>query len=212
MTQLVIQHYLDKYQTMANTMTDIDFSNLSFLTEKEPIYNMAGQKVSKSYFDKKGREAVRICYNRIYGNYIYNDVVYPNVFLGFSKTVCYLDWSGEIVNRKSLQPYEFNLEPVFLGDGTETVVGFSSQKQREILKTERFKADDYLAGKNPQLYAFLYAKYGNVYNTYLRTGIKNDLVDALNNEVDTEILAVLNNEVFGYEPMTVKELIIMNLQ
>lgn len=210
--QLVINYWLDEFQTLANTLTDICFDNLLFLVEREPIYNMKGQKVSKSYYDKGGREAVRIVYDRIYNTYTYDGVEYPNVLVGMSKTIHYIDWAGAIGYSKNLQPYYFNLSPVFIGDGTETVIGFSSQKLRKILKEERFAADDYLAGKNPQLYALIYNRYATVYNGYLRTGDKTDLVNAMNTESDAGIMAVLNNEVFGYEPMTVKELIFLNLQ
>jgi hypothetical protein len=58
----------------------------------------------------------------------------------------------------------------------------------------------------------LYASYKDEYNEYLRTGVCTAFVNRLNNETNVDIKAVLNNEVFGYEPMTVKELIIMNLQ
>jgi hypothetical protein len=44
-----------------------------------------------------------------------------------------------VANTKAKQPeYFYNLEPVFIGDGTE-VVGFSSPKQRQILKGEEDK-------------------------------------------------------------------------
>ena len=210
--KLVLDHYLDQYQTLGNTLTDIDFGNLPFLQEKECVYNMAGQKVSKSYYDTSGREAIRITYDRVFGTYIYQEIEYPNVFLGLQKTINYMDWAGQIAYSKKKQFYSFDLQPVFLADGTETVVGFSSQKQRQVLKSERLSADDYLQAKNPQLYCMLYERYGNEYNSYLRTGVHTSFVDALNAETDPTILAALNNEVFGYEPMTVRELIILNLQ
>jgi hypothetical protein len=210
--KIVLDHYLDQYQTLGNTLTDIDFGNLSFLQEREPIYNMKGQKVSKSYYDQKGKEAIRITYDRVFGDYEYNGTIYPNIFLGLQKTVNYMDYAGNIAYPKKKQFYSFDLQPVFLGDGNETIVGFSSQKQRQILKSERFSADDYLQAMNPQLYAMLYNLYQNQYSAYLRTGIKTEFVTALNTESNTDILAVLNNEVFGFEPMTIKELIIMNLQ
>jgi hypothetical protein len=212
MAQIVLDHYLEKYQTLGNTLTDIPFDNLPFLQEKEPLYNMKGQKVSKSYQDTQGREAIRITYDRVFGDQQYNGTVYPNVFLGLQKTVHYLDWAGEIAYSKKKQFYAFDLQPVFLGDGNETVVGFSSQKQRQILKSERFSADDYLQAMNLQLYAMLYERYQDKYSAYLRTGSKSDFVTALNTESNTDVLAVLNKEVYGYEPMTIKELIIMNLQ
>ncbi|MEO7977787.1 hypothetical protein [Flavobacterium sp.] len=210
--KIVLDHYLEKYKTLANTLTDIDFQNLTFLQEKEAVYNMKGQKVSKSYYDTAGREAIRITYDRVFGTYGYQETEYTNVFLGLQKTINYMDWAGEIAYKKKKQFYSFDLQPVFLADGTETVVGFSSQKQRQVLKSERLSADDYLQAKNPQLYALLYERYGNEYNGYLRTGVKTAFVNALNAEAEPNILAALNNEVFGYEPMTVKELIILNLQ
>jgi hypothetical protein len=210
--QIVLDYYLELFQTLGNTLTDISFDNLPFLQEKEPVYNMKGQKVSKSYLDTKGKEAIRITYDRVFGNHEYNGTVYPNVFLGLQKTVHYMDWAGEIAYSKKKQFYSFDLQPVFIGDGTETVAGFSSQKQRQILKSERLSADDYLQGMNSQLYAMLYNLYQNQYSAYLRTGIKTEFVTALNTESNIDVLAVLNNEVFGFEPMTIKELIIMNLQ
>ena len=210
--ELVLNHYLEKYQTRANTLTDISFDCLPFLYSKEPNYNMKGVKVSKSYFDKSNREAVRIQYVKMYEDFIYNNVTYPNLFVGMRKDIHYFDWSGQIAYTKSLQPYYFALQPIFMGDGTETIKGFSSQKQRKILKEERYAADEWLNSQNPNLYAMLYAKYGAIYQTYLRTGFKDDLLNAFEAETDPAILTVFNNQVFGMEPMTVKELIIINLQ
>lgn len=211
-TPTVIQHYLDKFGTMANTMSDISFDNLSFLSAKEPVYGLKGQKQSKSYYEKSGKEAVRIVYNRIIGDYTYNGTTYNDVFLGLSKTVLFFDLAGEIAYPKSLQPYYFELEPVFVGDGTFTVTGFSSPKMRSILREERSKADDFLQAKNPQMYAFLNSVYGSLYDAYMRTGDSSAFVAAMNSESNEEVLAVLNTEVAGMEPLTVKELIILNLQ
>jgi hypothetical protein len=210
--QIVLDHYLEKFGTLANTLTDIDFENLSFLQEREAIYNMKGQKVSKSYYDINGKEAIRLTYDRIIGDFTYQDIIYPYVFLGVQKTVHYLDWAGEIAYSKKKQFYVFDLQPVFVGDGNETVVGFSSQKQRQILKSERYSADDYLQAMNPHIYATLYDKYQGLYTCYLRTGLKDDFVQALNAETNPACLELLNKEVFGYESMTIRELIIMNLQ
>lgn len=210
--QIVIDHYLEKYQTSGNTLTDISFDCLPFLYAKEPDYNMKGIKVLKSYFDQSHREAVRIQYLKIYEDYVYNGVTYPNVFVGMRKDIHYFDWSGQISYTKSLQPYYFALQPIFFGDGTETIKGFSSQKQRKILKEERYAADEWLNSKNPNLYKMLYAKYDAIYQTYLRTGFKYELLNAFEAETDPTILNVFNNQVFGMEPMTLKELIILNLQ
>lgn len=213
MAKLVIQHYLEKFKTIANTLTDISFDTLPFFVAKEPLYNMKGRKISKSYYDKNGKEAVRISYNYIFGNHTYENVTYENVFLGLKKTIHYLDWAGQIAYSKNLQPYYFDLQPVFNRVDENTVnITFSSQKQREILKSERYSADDYLQAQNPTLYALLYSRYSGHYDYYLKTGKKEALVSAMNSETDPTINAVFDNEVYGYEPMTVKELIIMNLQ
>lgn len=210
--KIVLDHYLEKYQTLANTLTDINFDCLPFLYAKEPDYNMKGIKVMKSYFDKAHREAIRIQYIKIYEDFVYENVTYPNLFVGMRKDIHYFDWSGQIAHTKSLQPYYFSLQPIFMGDGTETIKSFSSQKQRKILKEERYAADEWLNSQNPDLYKMLYAKYGAIYQTYLRTGFKDDLLSAFEAETDPSILTVFNNQVFSMEPMTVKELIILNLQ
>jgi hypothetical protein len=209
--QIVLDYYLEKYQTACNTLTDIEFSNLSFLKEREPIYNMKGQKVSKSYYDMNGKEAIRIEYKRVFGEHIYNSVGYANVFIGIQKTIHYLDWAGEIAYSKVKQFYEFNLEPNFEA-GNLTPIGFSSQKQRQILKSERYAADDYLQAKNPDLYAMLYSAYTAQYDFYLKTGKKQRFVDALNAETNAQINSAFARVVDGFETLTVKELILMNLQ
>ncbi|MTH18279.1 hypothetical protein [Flavobacterium sp. LC2016-01] len=58
----------------------------------------------------------------------------------------------------------------------------------------------------------LYAKYGVIYQASLRTGYKDELINAFDSETDPAILPVFNNQVFDMEPSTVKELIILNLQ
>lgn len=210
--KLVIDHIIEERGININSLTDSDFSKFSWLNEREPIYNMKGEKVSKSYYFENKKEAIRIVYAKIFGAFKHNGVVYPNVYLGWKKTMNWIDWAGEIGHSKDMQPYYFNLAPVFIGDGTETVVGFSSQKMRKSLKEERLAADDYLQAQSPQIYALIYERYTVQYNGYIKTGIKNNLVNSLNNETDGNILEFLNNEVFGFEPMTVKEFIIMNLQ
>ena len=210
--KLVLQEYLDKYNTRCDTISDIAIDNLPFLVEREPVYDMKGQKSSKSYYDKKGREAIRIVYNRIVGDYVYEGATYPNTFLGISKKYQFMNWAGEVGYEKVKQPYTFNLEPVFINGGGGAISGFSSKKQREILKDERYCADDYLQAKNPDLYAILYASYTELYEYYLKTGKKTDLVNAIEAETDPTLNQIFDKEVFGAEPLTVKELIIMNLQ
>lgn len=210
--QIIIEHYLEKYQTMANTITDISFDCLPFLYAKEPDYNVKGCKVSKSYYDRNDLEAIRIVYDKIIGDFTFEGTTYNNVFLGIYKSVQYYDWAGEIAYTKKMQPYYFSLQPVFLGDGNQTIIGFSSRKQRQVLKRERYSADEYLQSMSPLIYRALYQNYKNEYENYLITGISDFLINAINLETDESILNFLNKEVYGFEPMTIKELIILNLQ
>lgn len=209
--EIVLKHYLEKYKTLGNTLTDIAIDNLPFLEETEPEYNMKGEKVSKSWFAPNGKEAARLVYSKIIKDYIYNDVVYNNVFQGFNKKLLYLDWAGNIAYSKNIKPYKFNLKPIFVGDDSETIIGFSSKRQRKALKEERLNADDYLQVWNPYLYATFYEKYQKEYNCYLRTGDKKKILRQLNTESEPEYLKLLN-KVVGMGSMTLKELIIMNFQ
>ncbi|HLF51427.1 hypothetical protein [Flavobacterium sp.] len=211
--QLVIDHIVEERGINLNTLTDKDFSQFNWLNEREPIYNMKGQKVSKSYYFANKKEAIRIVYERLFGDHEYEGIVYPNTFIGVKSNMHWIDWAGEIGASKAMQPYYFRLEPVFNRVDENTVkITFSSQKQRAILKSERYSADDYLQAQNPDLYALLYARYTSDYEFYLKTGKKEKLVLAMNSETNPDINAVFDNEVFGYEPRTVKELILMNLQ
>lgn len=215
MVQLLLEYYLNRFNTKCDTLSDIAIDNLPFLFEQEPFYNMKGQKASKSYFGKykkKDKEVIRIVYSRIVGDYTYEGQTYPDIFLGIGKKFQFFDFSGEVAYEKIKQPYMFNLEPIFINGSGGQISGFSSKKQREILKEERYCADDYLQAKNPDLYAALYNQYRELYEYYLKTGKKENLVNAMNTETDPIVNQIFNREVFGYEPMTVKELILMNLQ
>lgn len=212
MARLVLEFYLEKFKTKCDTISDIAIDNLSFLTEQEPIYDMKGQKVSKSYLALNGKIAVKIVYERIIGDYVFEGNTYNDVFLGIGKKYQFFDWAGNMAHQKKKQPYTFNLEPIFINGGGGTISGFSSKKQREILREERYCADDYLQAKNPDLYSTLYANYKELYESYLKTGKKTDLVLAITNETNPVLNQIFDKEVYGFEPLTVRELILMNLQ
>jgi hypothetical protein len=133
--QIVLNYYLEQYQTLGNTLTDLSFDNISFLQEQEPVYNEAGQKVSKSYYSLEGKEAVRIEYLRLYGQHVFEGETFENVFLGLQKIIQFLDWNGEIANTKRKQAYLFLLEPVY---EAEIVTGFTSRKMRDILNQDSY--------------------------------------------------------------------------
>lgn len=210
-SQLTIQYHLEKLGTSCGTVADLPFDGFDFLYAAEPVLDFKGQRVSKSYYDKKNKEAVRIIYKKIIDTYSFNGIDYPEQFIGVQKTIQFIDWSGEVGYSKEMQGYFFNLEPVFRGDGTETIISFSSAKQRQILKQERYSSDDMLNAKNPMIYAFLFEKYSTEYQYYLRTGIKDNLEASITSEKDATILEKLNHSVFGSD-LTVKELILSCLQ
>jgi hypothetical protein len=209
--KLVIEHIVKKQGINLNTLVDKNFSHFSWLNEREPIKNMKGERSSKSYYYKNNKEAVRITYSKIIGIYTHQGIEYPGVYLGVKKQLHWIDWAGEIGKSKNLQPYYFNLEPVTLGDQTNTIVSFSSPKMRSIMRQERYSADDYLQSKNPNLYALIYGNYTNEYESYLRTGNKESLVNSIEAETNQQILNVFEGNIFGGE-ITVKDLILMNLQ
>lgn len=205
--KLVIQEHLDRFKTGANTLIDISFDNLPFLTAKEPVFNMKGERISKSYYDLKGREAVKIAYKKLIKTYEGID----NIFVGVQKEIQFINWANEVGYTKKKQPYYFTLQPIFDTTDTSIIVGYSSPKQRQILKAERYNADDYLQAQNPTLYSLIYDNYTALYENYLRSGNKTALVAALNNENNADINAVLDGNVYGLN-ITIKELILMNLQ
>lgn len=207
MAQLVIEYISKKQGVKFNTLVDQDFSQISWLNEREPVKNMKGEKVSKSYYYQNKKEAIRITYHKIFETY--EDI--ENVFVGIKKQIHWIGWDGEIGKTKHLQPYYFNLEPVTLGDGTETIVSYSSPKMRSFLKDERYSADDYLQSKNPTLYNLLYSNYTTEYELYLKTGDKTTLVNSMENEADASVNAVFNSLVYNSE-ITIKQLIISTLQ
>ncbi len=210
--QLVIEEHISRTK-LQTTIVDISFNNVDYLTAREPVYDMRGQKVSKSYYSLKGREAVRIKYLKIIGDYTHEDVVYENIFTGVQKVIEFIDWAKNVGYSKNMQPYYFNLIPTLDKDTGLIITGFSSMKQVEILRAERYKADAFLQGFNPALYDVIYDTYEAVYENYLKTGVKDDLVTAINNESNADVNFVLNKIVVGSTPeITVKQLIIMNLQ
>lgn len=208
---IILDKYLEDYQMSGNMIWDKSIDELPFLSGREAIYNLKGEKVSKSYQAPNGMECVRLVYSKVFQTYVHNGIEYPNTWVGFKDEIHYFRWDYAETIIKYMQPYYFDLKPVFLGDGTETIVGFSSQKLRRTLRDERYNADDYLQAQNPDLYALLFNRYTTAYEFYLKTGKKQNLVDAINAETDVNINAVFDNLVYG-TTITVRDLMLMNLQ
>jgi len=210
-SRLGIEYLLNKLKG-GSALTDKAYDNMPFLKAREAVYNEKGEKVSKSFYSHyKNKEIVRQEYHKIIATHIHDEVEYPDTFIGTDRRVYHLHWDGTL-HFKGSHIYEFTLTPVYKGDNTSIITGFSSRKKRRFLKDERYAADDYLQSKNPSLYAFVYSFFREQYEVYLRTGESTALVDSLNNTTEQSILDVLNNVVDGTVDTTVKQLIIMNLQ
>lgn len=136
----VLEYWLEKHQTVCNTLTDISFDNISFLTSREPILNAGGERVSKSYYHyPTGKEAIRITYSKIYGDHTFENVTYKNVFLGLQKTINHLNFAGDVSYKIEMPGHYFTLNPVFENG---IVVGFTSLKMRRILAVEAYYANE----------------------------------------------------------------------
>ncbi len=195
------------------SLFSIQFDSLQFLYVKEPVLNSKGQRVSKSYYlNSTNQEVVRIVYGRIYDNVTFNGITLTEQFVGMSKRIIYMKPDGTERTSKSGKSYMFNLYPVFAGDGSETLVGFSSPKQCSILKQERVAADEFMQSQNPGIYALLYSHFSDLYREYLKTGISTAFKAALNSVSDVELNAVLDRMVYGTDDKTIRDLIIENLQ
>lgn len=138
--KIVLQYHLERFKTMALTLTDISFENLSFLTAGEKITNDLGEWVSKSYYDLKGREAVKIIYSKVFKTYVYNGISYENVFVGLKKSFLFMNWSGEVAYSKNKPIEYFTLSSV--EDSSGKIIGFSSPKVRNLLRAELKTAKD----------------------------------------------------------------------
>ena len=151
MAKLVIEYIVEKKGINLNTLVDTDFSQLCWLNARESIRNEAGEKVSKSYFYKNEKEAIRITYHKLYGKHTYNTTDYSNVFLGVKKEMHWIDWAGNIGRTKHLQPYYFKLGPIL--DDTNNIIGFSSPKMREIMEAEKRSVKDKTEANNTLFYS-----------------------------------------------------------
>lgn len=197
---------------------DLDINKSNVLEAREAYYSSKGIKKYKDYYyvynDKDGNEveqlAVRIRYTKIYKDIEYEGVTINGIW---AKTQKFFDYYFEdgTFSTKVIQPQAFHLNPVFKGDGTETLVGFSSIKQMDFLRKERYTADKYLQSKNIGLYQLIYNNYKDTYNTYLSSGNKLAFIEQLDNESDPIILATLNHQVTG-TTLKIIDLIKMNLQ
>jgi len=133
--RIVIDKIQEERELNLDTLIDKDFSQFSWLTEREPILNEQGERVSKSYFtdDKYNKEAIRIEYHKIIGDYEFEGNIYSNIYIGNLKYFQTLRWDGSIARTKT-RKYLFNLLPIY---ENEIVIGFTSLMMRKVLAEEQ---------------------------------------------------------------------------
>ena len=138
--RIVIDYIQEKKGINLDTLIDKDFSQFSWLNERESVFNELGERISKSYYYENKREAIRIEYSKIIGDFVFDGITYPNIFLGFKKIILWLRWDGKIGRSKNKQPYYFNLQPIYDVDNPEIIVDFSSLKKKQTLLEEQKNA------------------------------------------------------------------------
>ena len=138
--RIVIDYIQERKGINLDTLIDKDFSQFNWLNERESVFNEQGERVSKSYYYENNREAIRIEYFKIIGDFIFDKITYPNIFLGFKKKILWLRWDGTIGRSKNKQPYYFNLQPIYDIDNPEIIVDFSSLKKKQTLLEEQKNA------------------------------------------------------------------------
>jgi len=146
--RIVIDYIQEQKGINLDTLIDKDFSQFSWLNERESVFNEEGERVSKSYYYENKREAIRIEYSKIIGDFIFDGITYPNIFLGFKKTILWLRWDGTIGRSKNKQPYYFNLQPIYDIDNPTLILDFSSKKQKQTISEERINSIKLIALDN----------------------------------------------------------------
>jgi len=208
--------------------TEIQYDNLSFLKPKEAVYGLKGEKIYKDYVfveeDLSETLVVRQLYNTVIEEKTHEGIT-VDVITGLKKTIQFFK-REESPEEKFMYTLDFNVFPISTKNPVtgEDIVLYSSSKLEEFLENRRYKADNMLKSFNPNLYNWLYSAYGDLYLGYLKTGNSLNLISAFDNETDPTNLSILNKIVeeqflvilFGvmdvYPEISVKDLIVMNLQ
>jgi len=125
--------YVKEILGIHQTILDEDFSQMEFLNSREAVINSKGERVSKSYYYDNKIEVIRIEYFKVYGDFTYNGIVYPNTFLGIRKDKHWLLWDGLIHRTKNEKPEYFTLQPI---DKNDLSKGFTSLFMRKIAREE----------------------------------------------------------------------------
>lgn len=208
--------YLDEMQ--------IEYDKCGFLTPKEARYGLKGIKLNKDYFFENILVVSQV-YETQYENKTHLNFTIENVPVKTIKKIrFYIDENH--YKEKIVETLNFDVQPSEAKDqsGNIVAVTFNSMKLEKYLKQNRQEADVLMKSFNPILYNWLYSAYGSIYTAYLDTGSSSNLKQAFENEtnptnlfilnkvVEESDLAILLGPMEAYPQITVKQLILMNLQ
>lgn len=202
----------------------IEYDKCGFLSPGESKYGLKGEKKYKNYYNN-GVLVVSQVYETIYENKTHEGFTVQNIPIRTIKKIRF--YKNETVYKEKLvETLNFDVYPseTLNQQGQIVAVSFNSMKLEKFLKENRYEADSLMKSFNATLYNWLYAAYGALYTSYLQTGNSAPLVNAFNAETNPTNLFILNKlveerelrvllgEMEQYPQITVKELIIMNLQ
>lgn len=204
--------------------TQIEFDKCGFLTPCEAKYGLKGVKLRKDY-KKDNQIVVSQIYELLTETKSHAGFTINNVPVSLIKKIRFYI-TDSYYKEKTVETLTFDVHASEAKNqnGDIVAVTFNSMKLEKYMKENRHEADVLLKSFNSTLYSWLYSAYGSIYTKYLDTGVSTELVSAFENEtnptnlfilnkiVEEQDLAVLLGPMPVYPQITVKELIIMNLQ
>jgi hypothetical protein len=202
----------------------IEYDKCGFLSPGESKYGLKGEKKYKNYYNNNVLVVSQI-YETIYETKTHEGFTVQDVPVGTIKKIRFYK-NATIYKEKLIETLNFDVYPSEALDeqGQIVDVSFNSMKLEKFLKENRYEADSLMKSFNSTLYNWLYSSYGGLYTAYLQTGNSTPLKLAFQNEtnptnlfilgklVEEKDLKVLLGEMVQYPQVTVKDLIIMNLQ
>ncbi|NCP83797.1 MAG: hypothetical protein GW823_02620 [Bacteroidetes bacterium] len=214
MQSTVLEFIVNKLaiQISTNSLTDIDFSQFSWLNEREPIYSNKGERISKSYYYKNEKETIRIEYFKIFKDYVFEGITYPNTFIGVNKNIIWIYWDGtNSPYQKTKDTFMFTLKPIYTNG---VIAGFTSIRGEQILSEERRQVVNRLIfeAKTSNIqtiandYDILFDYLNSSINSWVNTGKVTKFNTLINDTSNIEIVNLLAIEV---EPsVTLKDYLI----
>jgi len=99
-----------------SNIVDYDFTLFPYIKKFEKVINSKGEFEKQPYYFNE-KEVIYIAYEKLFDNVCIDNTVYSNEFVGFSKTINYLNEDGSIGKKKEIHTTFFTLLPVFDDEG-----------------------------------------------------------------------------------------------